>query len=608
MAYLIRNNNSSNSDDQLFADMERPQCFCGKVATTICPIQASEPRHPRSPGDRGYSAPLTYPLSEFDFSTAYTDNDEFSFEYQKPYSYRRSARISNKPPPEPPRKKPPTSQVVFECHFTTPQEGMTPPEVCAECEDQLGRPNERELDSGFEMFKRLKGQEKEEGERNVDGVDSWPMVSISAGPAQDTEDQDGEDSWSSPIYHTYNQPKQQSNLPHFVSMPSLPPGYKLPEPRKRKVCGFHMHALEWYAMQDMSVEEQIVLTRTADCPVFSQSVTRWLDCRPNDLELTPFNDINCFCMEPMVIRLRKSSQGDEYYEFACMHRVPLSLRPAKDWNQPDDSLLIGGGCSRVVLLKNAAHTPRTTPVHKTIKDTPWRQSILAPPPPSPHFGESGRKEGSILKVSPHPLDLRRAVTHKDSGDWKPRTKVGFKRPVEEIIPPSLQEQPTGLVPIPEWYDPDLALQLLDNPTPYDPDDWPSKVVEAFNASGAGQVSDQVIDFLVEEAIEVGTAFAASVHEKKTYELEAKQEKLAEMERNFEQLEEKQKQLVQEAKSLKDNGKEMQRFRCRICWDANSTHAAVPCFHLVSCESCIKHVTHCGICRTPIQGVQLIKWG
>jgi len=152
MAYLLRNNNNDD-DDQLFADMERPQCFCGKVATTIYPIQASEPGHPHNPGDLDYSAPLTYPQSEFDFSTAYTEDDEFPFRYQMPPSYRRSSRTSNKPPLEPLRKKPPTSKVVFECHFTIPQDGMTPPEVCTECEDQLRRPNERELVSGFEMFK-----------------------------------------------------------------------------------------------------------------------------------------------------------------------------------------------------------------------------------------------------------------------------------------------------------------------------------------------------------------------------------------------------------------------------------------------------------------------
>ncbi|KAF9326996.1 hypothetical protein BG006_009649 [Podila minutissima] len=605
MADFSWNNNDDPFDPASFVDKEPPQCFCGKVATTIYPSQEPGPSPTRKPRERDYSPPESFLLNEFDFSTAHTDEDEAgpsfsSYAYQMPSSFRQSSRRAYRPPPEPSSKKPPPSAVVYECHFTTPQEGMVSPEVCADCEDLLRLPNERELDSGFEMFKRLKGQEKEEGERNRDGDDSWPMVWPS-GPSDHTEHQDEEDAWTSPVYHSYSSP--ENNLPHFVSMPSLPSGYTLPEPRKRKVCGFHMHALEWFALQGLSVEGQIALTRTADCPVFNQSLTRWLDCRPNDLELAPFNVIKCFCMEPMVIRLRKSSQGDEYYEYACVYRLPLPLRPESHWSEPDDHLLIGAGCSRVVLLKNASHIPRTTPVHQTIKDTPWRQSILEPPKSI----NSGRKEGSILKISPHPLDLRRAVMHKDSGEWKPRMTVGFKRLMEEIIPAG-EREPEDSATLPAWYDPDLALQMLNNPDPYTPDDWPDKMVEAFNDCGAGQVSDEMLNFMVEEAVENATDFAASVHERMTRDLEVKQEKLTQMERDFEQLEEKQKKLVQEAKVLSDNGKEMQRFRCRVCWDANSTHAVLPCYHLVLCEACTKHMTHCGICRTPIQSTQRIKWG
>ncbi|KAG0091509.1 hypothetical protein BGZ93_003824 [Podila epicladia] len=607
MADIDWNNNDDPFDLSAFMDKEPPQCFCGKVATTIYPFQEPGPSSTRKLHERDYSPPESFLPNEFEFYTAHTNKDEAGPSFsscadQMPSSFQRSSRRSYRPPPEPSRKKPPTSAVVFECHFTTTQEGMIPPEVCADCEDLLRRPNERELDSGFEMFKRLKGQEKEKGERNRDGDDSWPMVWPS-GLSDHTEHQDGEDSWTSPVYHSYSSPEQRNNLPHFVRMPSLPYDYTLPKPRKRKVCGFHMHALEWFAMQGLSVDGQIALTRTADCPVFNQSLTRWLDCRPNDLELEPFNVIKCFCMEPMIIRLRKSSQGDEYYEHACVRRLPLSLRPKSHWSEPDDHLLMGAGCSRVVLLKNAFHIPRTTPVHRTIKDTPWRQSVLAPP----NSTTSGRKEGSILKISPRPLDLRRGVMHKDSGDWKPRMTVGFKHLMEEIIPTSEQE-PEDSATLPAWYDPDLALQILNVPDPYTPNDWPDKMVEAFNDCGAGQVSGEVLDFMVEEAIENATDFAASVHERITRDLEVKQEKLTQMERDFEQLEEKQKKLVQEAKMLSDNGKEMQRFRCRVCWDANSTHAVLPCYHLVLCEACTKHMTHCGICRTPIQSTQRIKWG
>lgn len=158
MADLNWNNNDDPFDPASFVEIEPPQCFCGKVATTIYPSQAPEPRPTRSPRERDYSPLESFPLNEFDFSSALTDEDEAgltysSYAYRMPYSYRRSSRRLYRPPPEPSRKKPPISAVIFECHFTTPQEGMAPPEVCADCEDLLRRPNERELDSGFEMFK-----------------------------------------------------------------------------------------------------------------------------------------------------------------------------------------------------------------------------------------------------------------------------------------------------------------------------------------------------------------------------------------------------------------------------------------------------------------------
>lgn len=158
MADFSWNNNDDPFDPASFVDNEPPQCFCGKVATTIYPPQEPGPSPTRKPRERDYSPPESFLLNEFDFSTAHTDEDEAgpsfsSYAYQMPSSFRQSSRRAYRPPPEPSSKKPPTSAVVFECHFTTPQEGMVSPEVCTDCEDLLRLPNERELDSGFEMFK-----------------------------------------------------------------------------------------------------------------------------------------------------------------------------------------------------------------------------------------------------------------------------------------------------------------------------------------------------------------------------------------------------------------------------------------------------------------------
>ncbi|KAF9549986.1 hypothetical protein EC957_002046 [Mortierella hygrophila] len=45
---------------------------------------------------------------------------------------------------------------------------------------------------------------------------------------------------------------------------------------RQKVCGFHMHALEWHHMQTVGLDEILATARQAKCDVFNFSVVRWL--------------------------------------------------------------------------------------------------------------------------------------------------------------------------------------------------------------------------------------------------------------------------------------------------------------------------------------------
>ncbi|KAG0296590.1 hypothetical protein BGZ97_004494, partial [Linnemannia gamsii] len=45
---------------------------------------------------------------------------------------------------------------------------------------------------------------------------------------------------------------------------------------RRKVCGFHMHALEWHHMQTLDVNQIPVAAKNGSCDHFNLSVIRWL--------------------------------------------------------------------------------------------------------------------------------------------------------------------------------------------------------------------------------------------------------------------------------------------------------------------------------------------
>ncbi|KAF9145362.1 hypothetical protein BGX30_009372, partial [Mortierella sp. GBA39] len=45
---------------------------------------------------------------------------------------------------------------------------------------------------------------------------------------------------------------------------------------RHKVCGFHMHALEWHHMQTVGLDEILATAKQAKCDVFNFSVVRWL--------------------------------------------------------------------------------------------------------------------------------------------------------------------------------------------------------------------------------------------------------------------------------------------------------------------------------------------
>lgn len=95
-----------------------------------------------------------------------------------------------------------------------------------------------------------------------------------------------------------------------------------------KVCGFHMHALEWYHMQTLDVNQILMVAKDTSCDYFRLSVVRWLgdlakattikNCNIDTnyrLGLKLFQKVHCFCGKdaaltrgPAIAPLNSSSQ------------------------------------------------------------------------------------------------------------------------------------------------------------------------------------------------------------------------------------------------------------------------------------------------------------
>ncbi|KAF9578752.1 hypothetical protein BGW38_005300, partial [Lunasporangiospora selenospora] len=199
---------------------------------------------------------------------------------------------------------------------------------------------------------------------------------------------------------------------------------------KTKVCGFHMHALEWHIIQALpskpsSLSTKLAIARRANCPVFNLSITCWLDSGPNDLILRPYNDVYCFCREPMAISTELSMLQNQHerIDFVCANRSPFLPKPqdsdippipaeqpqsrsserkskAASTNSSDSlkkssgkdvayDLVVsaqGQSCSQVLgLSTNFRYRPRVEPIHRSLESDPWLDQWIRPEHPNTSY-------------------------------------------------------------------------------------------------------------------------------------------------------------------------------------------------------------------------------
>ncbi|KAF9912777.1 hypothetical protein EC991_008639 [Linnemannia zychae] len=100
-----------------------------------------------------------------------------------------------------------------------------------------------------------------------------------------------------------------------------------------KVCGFHMHALEWHHMQTLSVDQILMFAKNTQCDVFHLSLIRWLGDLANlttirncdidtnfHLGLKLFHKLGCFCKKEAAL-----AKGPRISTWATSSTRPSSL-------------------------------------------------------------------------------------------------------------------------------------------------------------------------------------------------------------------------------------------------------------------------------------------
>ncbi|KAF9114080.1 hypothetical protein BGX27_000211 [Mortierella sp. AM989] len=448
-----------------------------------------------------------------------------------------------------------------------------------------------------------------------------------------------------------------------------------------KVCGFHMHALEWHRMENLKTSERIILAERAQCPIFNLSLTRWLQESANDIQKEPnlqpidpdhlqkesnylrkepFNTIECLCGDPMVIASDITSGDQGCYDLVCPKSLPaysnlsnqdtrmdftgnrqkgLSRQRigqnSKDLDSNDPEIAQSGKeqkkprepcqpCSKVVRLSEALYSPRFEPVHTSIPNDEWLDRCFLPRPTrrsfyapncSP-FRKKGEKVKSILNqvATYYPKDYSKFNMFRQKRPGTVRFRV---RPVVILSTESPEfstennnsNDGKSEWPIPDWCKQSMSISdsILDSDSQHYTDLWSGEKLQDLDKWDVFEVPKNLIEFSAAEAVKDAKKYADQYKQKVKIRLEERKVREEEVEMELEKAWAERARMATEINTMDRNGLEMPH-KCRICYDRVLTHAVLPCYHLVMCESCAYMVNECVVCRVRKTGLRRIYWG
>ncbi|KAK5808120.1 hypothetical protein F5H01DRAFT_383233 [Linnemannia elongata] len=389
-----------------------------------------------------------------------------------------------------------------------------------------------------------------------------------------------------------------------------------------KVCGFHMHAMEWRKIQSIGTDEAIALAERAQCPKFNLSITRWLDKGFNHLEMEPFNTVNCYCGNALVVTKDYSRNR---YELTCRNRYDQStLGPRHggpqqlQQQQPSNSVSprVLDSCSMVIPVNKVKYRPLWEPVHREIRSDDWLSRFFKPPAT---LGDPGNDQRS------GPEALVSAMKKEDNGSFSHYSRariirlkaLTFKDPISETIhlaspPPSLMTaqdfDSSDWFPLKrlEENETTQALKILQGGHDVDLSD--EVFARQMKVAGVCELPTALTQIAVKEGCKDADDYLQATEERMRLDIKQYMERQEQLDILLDAAKKRHANTVGRIRTMESNAQLLPELKCRVCYERQIKFAILPCHHMVLCTECAQIVESCIVCRGPKLGTLRVNLG
>ncbi|KAF9923575.1 hypothetical protein FBU30_006404 [Linnemannia zychae] len=394
-----------------------------------------------------------------------------------------------------------------------------------------------------------------------------------------------------------------------------------PAPRV-KVCGFHMHALEWQKIDNIKMDKVkvIALVERARCPKFNLSITRWLNQGFNHLEMEPFNIVKCYCGNATIVAKDHSRKR---YELVCRNRyaqstsIPSRHLPHRNSNNGSSSHWNRVSCSKAIPIDKVVYRPLVEPVHQEIPSDDWLSRFFPYSGSLEDYNDQGSVSAPKVLVSILKKEEIGSFSHYSRQRIIGRKTLTFRDPISETIhlpvpPPILmtsQEFGTGECFIPKLLDDSettFALKILFGEQDVDMSD--ETFARKMDTAGVYELPAELVRITIKEGCRDADDYLQANEERMRQDLQQYIKKQGELDTLVDAAIVKHAQTVEKIQTMESNAQLLPELKCRVCYDAQIKFAILPCHHMVLCAECAQIVPNCIVCRGPKLGILRIDFG
>ncbi|KAF8948809.1 hypothetical protein BGZ47_002391 [Haplosporangium gracile] len=386
-----------------------------------------------------------------------------------------------------------------------------------------------------------------------------------------------------------------------------------------KVCGFHMHAMEWRKIQSIGTDEAIALAERAQCPKFNLSITRWLDKGFNHLEMEPFNAVKCYCGNALIVAKDHSRNR---YELICRNRHDQStLGPSHGGprQQPSNSFSqrVPNSCSMVIPVDKVKYRSLSEPVHREIRSDDWLSRFFKPPATLKDPNNSNQRSGPEILVSALKKEDVGSFSHYSRARMIRLKALTFKDPISETIqlpapPPSLmtaQDFGSGGWLTPRRLEESVATQALKILLGEHRVDLSDEIfARQMEEAGVCELPTPLTRVAVKEGCKDADDYLRTTEERMRVDIKRYMERQKQLDVLLDAAKTKHANTVDKIRTMESNAQLLPELKCRVCYERQIKFAILPCHHMVLCTECARIVESCIVCRGPKLGTLRVNLG